>query len=433
MTQHNATVQIQGHIEPGFERVQTLFENNMRQWAEEHAQLCVYHKGRKVVDLWGSKGSPGSFHADSLVNVFSSGKSLEAIALAHLAGQGLIDYETPISKYWPEFAQNGKDQVTVADLMRHEAGLANFDFSIPPTDLHTPNIKADAIGSKIAPHPQHYSNKEQTRREYHALTRGWIANELFRRVEPNGRTIGEFIRDEISAPLDADVAIGVDEEQFTKRVPIKPLPVLKHLLATLRPRILGRRVFHNTLQLFARLSKLVMSLVTRPQKKWPIPFEGMTGIAFFNEKSVAMGETPSANTSASARGLAKIAAAMASRGTMGEQVILPNKGWDLLHRHPIKDNMGGFLPCEFTQGGVNYYSPLNSESSKLEKAFNSGREGFYGWMGLGGSLFQWHPEHEIGFAFVPTSLHMLDLLNERGKEYQAEVLRCIWAKGTRES
>ena len=69
--------------------------------------------------------------------------------------------------------------------------------------------------------------------------------------------------------------------------------------------------------------------------------------------------------------------------------------------------------------------PSKSASTRSERDFNEGREGFYGWMGLGGSIFQWHPELDIGFAFVPTSLHVLDFLNERGKVYQAEVMKCV--------
>lgn len=108
-----------------------------------------------------------------------------------------------------------------------------------------------------------------------------------------------------------------------------------------------------------------------------------------------------------------------------DHAILSKEAWDLLHTEPVHATMGGFLPCAFTQGGVAHYASCSSNSNWLQRAFNQGREGFYGWMGLGGSLFQWHPEHEIGFAFVPTSLHMLDLMNERGKCYQEEVLRCV--------
>ena len=85
----------------------------------------------------------------------------------------------------------------------------------------------------------------------------------------------------------------------------------------------------------------------------------------------------------------------------------------------------GFGKTNFTQGGVNVFTETGPNSPRLAREFNVGREGFVGWMGLGGSIFQWHPGHEIGFGFVPTSLHVLDILNERGKVYQAEVLRCV--------
>ena len=88
-----------------------------------------------------------------------------------------------------------------------------------------------------------------------------------------------------------------------------------------------------------------------------------------------------------------------------------------------------FVPTDFTQGGVHRFSHAQAVRGDLGRALNAGREGFYGWFGFGGSIFQWHPDHEIGFAFVPTSLHAIDLYNERGKVYQAEVLRCVEAIG----
>ena len=84
-----------------------------------------------------------------------------------------------------------------------------------------------------------------------------------------------------------------------------------------------------------------------------------------------------------------------------------------------------FTSTAFTQGGVARFDPCDVSSSAAMQALNTGREGFYGWMGLGGSIFQWHPKHNIGFGYVPTSLYVIDFLNERGKAYQAEVLRCV--------
>ena len=85
----------------------------------------------------------------------------------------------------------------------------------------------------------------------------------------------------------------------------------------------------------------------------------------------------------------------------------------------------GIGRTSLTQGGVAHFTSSDANSSKLDKAFNSGREGFYGWMGLGSSIFQCHPANRTGFGYVPTSLNIADILNERGKAYQAEVLRCV--------
>ena len=118
------------------------------------------------------------------------------------------------------------------------------------------------------------------------------------------------------------------------------------------------------------------------------------------------------------------AAMMAAGGKFAGREYLTESAWKSLHEEPVDAKMT-FARTRFTQGGVNEFRETNARSSAMEVAFNFGREGFYGWMGLGGSIFQWHPGHEIGFGFVPTALHVLDILNERGKVYQAEVLRCV--------
>lgn len=417
--------QINGSVAPGFEPVQRLFQYNMHSMAEENAQLCIYHRGEKVVDLWASAGGDNSFTADSLVNVFSSGKSLEAIAIASLVGQGLLSYDAKITDYWPEFGDHGKDAITVADLMRHEAGLANFDISLEAEDLLTENIKKNKVGQIIERQVQNFGNRDGTRREYHALTRGWIANEVFRRADPKGRTIGEFLREDISHPLGADAIIGVEEEQLDRISRVKPLGLGYQFIESLKPEILGRKIEHNIFQILARLFRIMLAMRGKLSAKAPEPFINMNGLAFFNEPAFAMGETPSANASCSARGLAAIAAMMSAGGKFAGSEYLTDEGWSALHDKAITADMGGVLPSNFTQGGVTAFTQCNHSNSRLEREFNQGREGFFGWMGLGGSIFQWHPTLDIGFAFVPTSLHVLDILNERGKAYQAEVLNCI--------
>ncbi len=424
------SVQIQGDAVPGFESVKQLFEHEMRVMAERGAQLCVYHRGQKVVDLWADATGEGSFSGDSLVNVFSSGKSLEAIAVAHLVGKGLLNYDAKITEYWPEFGANGKEGVTVADLMRHEAGLANFDTSLDMEDLFAENIKQNAVGRIIEQHGLKFESPGGGRREYHALTRGWIVNELFRRVDPAGRTIGEFLRVEISGPLNADVVIGVNAAEAPRISPVKALGLGYQLLQGLVPRFLGRRIVHSFFQTFRRLMHL-LPLILRGRKGDgpPPPFVGKGIADFFNEPSFAKGETPSANATCSARGLGKLAAMMAAGGSLEGRQYLTPEAWQAMHEHPVEAKLGVLLTTRFTQGGVDRFLPCTPDTPRLEREFNEGREGFYGWMGYGGSIFQWNPELDIGFSFVPTSLHVLDLLNERGKRYQAEVLKCVARQG----
>jgi CubicO group peptidase (beta-lactamase class C family) len=415
---------VQGTVAPGFESVKRLYESETQVMAEEHTQLCVYYQGERVVDLWRSVPNNTQFSADSLVNVFSSGKSLETIPIARLVGLGLLDYEAKIADYWPEFAQNGKGNITVADLMRHEAGLATFNTPLPAEDLLPENLKQNRVGQVIEGHPARFPKGEGNQREYHAVTRGWIINELHRRVDPAGRTVGEWLREEVSGPLEADAFIGVDESELPRISPVVPLGIGYQIRQSMKPRALGRKVKNSFLQLIGRLLRILAAMRNVTTRGAPPIFEGMKNIGFFNTPAVAMGETPSAAANCSARGLAKLAAMMAAGGTWDDREYLSHEAWDALHAHPVEANMIG-APSTFTQGGVNQFLKVGPKSSGLERAFNDGREGFYGWMGLGGSIFQWHPENLIGFAFVPTSLHVIDLFNERGKAYQAEVLRCV--------
>ncbi len=443
---------IHGSVTPGFESVQRLFEHNMQTLAEKNTQLCIYHQGNRVVDLWASATGDTDFSADTLVNVFSSGKSLEAIALASLVSKGLLDYNQRIIDYWPAFGGAGKHALTVAELMRHEAGLATFNTSLNPQDLLAENIKMNKIGRVIESESQNYSNAGPGKREYHAMTRGWIVNEVFRRVDPAGRTIGEFLREDISEPMQADVIIGVRNTELDRIANVVPLGFGFQLLESLKPKFL-RKMENNLFQILAKLILILPMLGTSNGKRAPAPVKGMgkikltdpaasgnttlkqdlnpsgtttefSGLNFFNEPTFRMGETPSANANCTARGLAKLAAMMSAGGVWEGNQYLSETAWKALHDQPVVAAMGT-NNFTFTQGGVAAFSEPPHPHTRMDTALNTGREGFYGWMGLGGSIFQWHPKHRIGFGYVPTSLNFLDLVNERGKAYQAEVLRCI--------
>jgi CubicO group peptidase (beta-lactamase class C family) len=419
---------VEGTVAPGFESVRSLYEHNMSTLVERNTQLCVYVGDDCVVDLWASAVDDASFNGDSLMNVFSSGKSLEAIALAALVDKGLIDYNAKIADYWPEYAANGKQDTTVADLMRHEAGLAAFDTTLDPVSLHADNLKTNAVGQIVEQQTARYRPGEDNQREYHAITRGWIANEVFRRVEPLGRTMGEFLRDEISAPLGADVYIGLRDDEIDRVSQVAMLGFGYQFAQGLVPRAMGRKIELNLWRTMGRLMKFRAGMKNSTSQKMPTPLTGMEKMTVIDSPAVCKAEIPSAGAKCSARGLARLAAMMANGGSLAGKTVVGQSAWSAMHAEPIARNMTA-MQTTFTQGGLATFAHPGAGADDLTTGLNVGREGFYGWMGLGGSIFQWNPEHKVGFAYAPTSLNWLDVVNTRGKVYQAEIIRCLQAAG----
>ncbi len=418
----NDTVLINGTVAPGFESVRELYEQRMRALVEANTQLCVYLGDQRVVDLWGSSVGDTGFSPDSITNVFSSSKNFEAIALASLLDQGLLDYSAKVVEYWPEFGGAGKGATTVADIMRHEGGMAAFNTTLKIEDLLTENIKLNKIGAIIEQHPQRFRKGANNQREYHAITRGWIVNEIFRRVDPAGRTIGEFIREHLSGPLAADVVLGASDQDLARIVPLTIPSARFHLLESLKPKSMGRRIEFNAWHGIKLVAGFAGQIRNSTSLRAPTPMTGLKRITDFSSAAVARAEIPSANSNCSARGLATVAAMMAHRGQWQGRAVLSDRAWQAMHDEPILRDMG--INTAFTQGGVAYFS-TGPNSTPRDRQLNQGREGFYGWMGLGGSVFQWHPELKIGFGYVPTSLFPIDIFNERGKAYQSEVLKCV--------
>jgi len=158
----------------------------------------------------------------------SSSKTVSSILMAMLVDKGLIEYDQPIAKYWPEFAQNGKDRVTVSDLMRHESGLPVLHKKFKPEDLFLENIKKNSVGEVIETDTQVFPGDGSVRM-YHTLTRGWIENEIFRRVFPGGLTMGEFLKQELNPFANTNIVCGAKEEDFEKLVYFEALGTVKGL------------------------------------------------------------------------------------------------------------------------------------------------------------------------------------------------------------
>ena len=178
---------VHGSVEEGYEPVKAAFVKLYEQGREDCSQLCAYVDGKKVVDLWGSATGDDSYNGDTLQMVFSSTKSLTAIAVACLVDRGLLDYSEKVSTYWPEFAKNGKEEVRLEDVLRHEAGMAWVNHTYEPEDFLPENIKKNSIGKILEEEELRFPPESLgSKREYHGLSRGLILNEVFRRVEPKG-------------------------------------------------------------------------------------------------------------------------------------------------------------------------------------------------------------------------------------------------------
>ena len=166
--------------------------------------------------------------------MFSSGKSIAATVVAMMVDKGLLSYDQKVEHYWPEFGQLGKKDITVADVLRHEAGLHVFGCELNPSDFSRESIKSNIMGKLIEGLEPRFPTKEygisnpdgtETRRAYHALTRGWILNEIVRRVDSQQRTIGEIIEQEIGIQ---GIRCGISEHDFknASQLTAKSLPWL---------------------------------------------------------------------------------------------------------------------------------------------------------------------------------------------------------------
>ncbi len=368
--------EVQGHVTRGFEAVREAFVENFARRHELGGACCAYHHGEKVVDLWGgvrNKLTGDVWDQDTMVIVHSATKGLAAMTLALAHSRGWLDYDERVATYWPEFAQQGKEKITVRQLLAHQAGLFAID------EFVDRSVVADLDRLAVVLARQRPAWEPGTRQAYHALSLGFYEGELLRRVDPRHRSLGQFFQDEIATPLGEDVFIRLPEEIPNSR------------LATLSPpsqfRMLTGFPLRATLEFMNRRSNIYRALVMNP------------GSAVYQDEqrvSARNLEVPSGGGVGTARGIAHAYSVFA---TGGRELGLRQETLDLLAAPAIPPTRGFFDEC-MKGDGIQF--SLGFMKSTPTWPFGSARS--FGSPGAGGSLGFADPEAGIGYAYVTSQM-----------------------------
>ena len=391
---------VSGRVAPGFEEVQAEFGRNFAERGEVGAACAAYHEGEKVVDLWGGcckarRRTP--WQEDTLVLVFSATKGLAAMTLALAHSRGRLDYDERVAAYWPEFAQGGKDEITVRQLLAHQAGLCVVDEALDLDTLADPEALAAALACQAPAWPP------GSRHGYHALSLGWYEGEILRRVDPQHRTLGRFFQEEIARPLGIEFYIGLPREIPSSRLasmqffrlpnPFRIDDDLRALYKTMcNPRSLAFRAFTNP----------------RPTLK--------NLVALWNRSFLAL-ENPAFAGVGQVRAMARAYSVLA---TGGRELGLRPETLAALTAPPA-------LPPAGTRDEVLHVDTCFSLG--FLRPFEGYRFGCsrraFGAPGAGGSLAFADPDARASFAYAPNKMGMALFDDPREKALREAFYRCL--------
>jgi CubicO group peptidase (beta-lactamase class C family) len=364
---------ITGSVKPGFEAVRDVFEQNFEERGELGAACCIFYRGEKVVDLWGgirneTTGEP--WEEDTMVLVWSTTKGLSALAMALAHSRGLFDYDDHVCKYWPEFAQQGKEKITIRQLFAHQAGLIAFN------ELGDKEIIADPDRLAVVLAKKKPEWEPGTRHGYHGLTLGFYQSELLRRVDPKGRSLGRFFQDEIATPLHLDFYVRLPEDISNAR------------LATLRSPKFG----------FSALRKAPIGFIFAVMNPWSMARRALVGTEFCLDDDRIYSrnyEVPSGGGVGTARAIAHAYSVFA---TGGKELGIREQTLRELEAPPVAP-LKGFRDLALKTDAC--YSLGFSRSLPNDPHRSST---VYGMPGTGGSFGFADPKHKIGYGYVLNGL-----------------------------
>jgi CubicO group peptidase (beta-lactamase class C family) len=371
---------IGGGVDEGYGKVADAFRRNFSSGQETGAAVAVYLDGHKVVDLWGgyrNGNAEAPWEQDTLVTVFSTTKGVASLAVAVAASRGLISYDAKVADYWPEFAQAGKDTISVRQLLSHQAGLAALRPLLTMDDL----TNRQSMSAKLA--AQRPAWKPGTRHGYHGITLGWYTGELIRRIDPAGRSVGQYFADEVAKPLGLEFYIGLPAEVDRDRVAhLDLLPGSRALLQLLTQPPRSVAAMLNPFSLTGRVSTVVKGL--------SCPAED------FNRDELRVVEMPAANGIGDARSIAKL---YGSAAIGGSDIGLTPDILDALRRPAIPPTKG--LRDKVLLIDTKY--SLGFSRPGPAAVFGSSDNAF-GTPGAGGSFGFADPDTGVGFAYVMNRL-----------------------------
>ena len=368
-------IDIYGFVSPGFEPVREAFLENFTRRHELGGACAVYHRGEKVVDLWGgvrNKTTMEPWEEDTMVVVYSTTKGMAAMPLAIAHSRGWLDYDERVSTYWREFAQNGKEDVTVRQLLAHQAGLFAFD---EPVDA---SVVADLDRLAEVMARQKPAWEPGTRQGYHAITLGFYEGELLRRIDPEHRSLGQFFQDEIATPLGLDFYIRLPESIPNSRLAVMESPGFIKLLfgfpfrlalATMNPR-----------------SNIYRALVVNPGSAIVLDKERIYARNF---------EVPSGGGVGTARAIARAYSVFA---TGGKELGLRRETLDELAAPAVAPTNGFYDECLLSEVrfSLGFMKPFELMPFVGPRSF--------GFPGAGGSIGFADPDAEIGYSYVTNGM-----------------------------
>lgn len=380
---------VSGYCDPRFSGVADVFAAALESGYEVGATMAVEYLGERIIDLYGgyqdaAKSRP--WQADTLVNVFSVTKGLVATCAARLIEQGKLDIQRPVSEYWPEYGCAGKEQTLVRDLLCHRASMFGFREPIPDDQWRDWSLFTDLLAAQ---QPFRTPGVSQS---YHAMTFGWLVGELIRRVD--GRSVGQYFKQEIAEPLGLDFKIGIDRDDMQRcadqlmAVGDKTTSRAEWLLYL--PDIL--------------LSKRLRDIKTAVRLgDYRVAFSQALGAAdIINTEEWRMAEVPAANGHGTAASLATLYGVLSNGGARGDYHLLTPQTLDLATQvhSPGPDGALFGLPYKF---GLGYM--VDSPMTPISVV-----KGRFGHSGIGGEVAFGDRKNGLGFAFLNNQQHtMLNL------------------------